>query len=509
MGTTTGNTSGGIGGGEGIGSGVQRSIILGVTNPFFGKAFEKWPHVLHVPSCTPVQLYHQQQQQLQQQQQQQGSPSHRHARHPSGGDSLKHLRSRTATDSQRDILLRGLGRDVLTPSSLSETGSESSEAERLRRASSSTSVASGDVPLSSSLPNEPKRPSSAISVRESSRSGTKSPSPTKPIPKSSIDLLAGLRTSYKPFLGKDKDVIKAIRDSYLNAFPPMDDGKKDKKSKDFVESLQTFFSLPKSSRSTVGSFKASKKTPRGHTLNESLRRHFVDMTERFLVPLNRYFATLTPAPPTIEGKQSSIAINEVDSLLYTPLPQASDFIVRPFNVAEFMNHIAAHGPPQLNFHSTISTTSTTAIPGPVKKKPWTEMYLKFVYSPNFLGWLQEHKYIAEEQARDQYFENILAGAGRCQSARMALDCFLHLWRELVWTGRDFVCCPDDRGRGSLFPPVPLKLPSGALLDRMEREAKRIWALMSQKERDAVIQGALDPVIDQEPGDIESMFPLLC
>jgi hypothetical protein len=32
-------------------------------------------------------------------------------------------------------------------------------------------------------------------------------------------------------------------------------------------------------------------------LNNILRRHFVDLTEKFLVPLNRYFSTLIPVNP--------------------------------------------------------------------------------------------------------------------------------------------------------------------------------------------------------------------
>lgn len=34
--------------------------------------------------------------------------------------------------------------------------------------------------------------------------------------------------------------------------------------------------------------------PPDWVLNNILRRHFVDLTEKFLVPLNRYFSTLIP-----------------------------------------------------------------------------------------------------------------------------------------------------------------------------------------------------------------------
>lgn len=43
----------------------------------------------------------------------------------------------------------------------------------------------------------------------------------------------------------------------------------------------------------------AEATVRGHppdwVLNNILRRHFVDLTEKFLAPLNRYFDTLIPS----------------------------------------------------------------------------------------------------------------------------------------------------------------------------------------------------------------------
>ncbi|XP_054623457.1 protein DENND6B isoform X2 [Dunckerocampus dactyliophorus] len=85
-----------------------------------------------------------------------------------------------------------------------------------------------------------------------------------------------------------------------------------------------------------------------------LRRHFLELTQSFIIPLERYMASLMPLQRSVTPWK-------------TP-PQ-----VRPFNQDEFMSMLE-HGGPQL----------TSALRG-----DWTGLYRKFFKSPNFDGWYRQ------------------------------------------------------------------------------------------------------------------------
>ncbi|KAI8076876.1 uncharacterized protein BX664DRAFT_367385 [Halteromyces radiatus] len=100
----------------------------------------------------------------------------------------------------------------------------------------------------------------------------------------------------------------------------------------------------------------TEATVRGHPpdwlLNNILRHYFVDLTEKFLVPLNRYFSTLVPKDETSLSQDMKP-------------PQLG-----PFQTDQFIKSLKEYGSP-LPFKSTFKTR--TSATDPVK-----ELYLQFL-----------------------------------------------------------------------------------------------------------------------------------
>jgi len=82
-----------------------------------------------------------------------------------------------------------------------------------------------------------------------------------------------------------------------------------------------------------------------------LRRYFLELTQTFIIPLERYLASLMPLAKTISP--------------YRAPPK-----VRPFSCDDFIKSLEANGP-QL----------TSRIKG-----DWAGLYKRFLKSPNFVGW---------------------------------------------------------------------------------------------------------------------------
>lgn len=89
--------------------------------------------------------------------------------------------------------------------------------------------------------------------------------------------------------------------------------------------------------------------------NEALRMHFQQLTERFLVPLNRYFQTLIPT--TTSTRRSDI---------------------KPFSLPSFLAHLRSTGPNPLAFKTKGLT---------MKSRVEHDFYATFGMSPTFSGWL--------------------------------------------------------------------------------------------------------------------------
>jgi hypothetical protein len=88
--------------------------------------------------------------------------------------------------------------------------------------------------------------------------------------------------------------------------------------------------------------------------NEALRMYFQQLTERFLVPLNRYFQTLIPSK---SSRQPDI---------------------KPFSLPSFLAHLRSTGPNPLAFKTKGLT---------MKSRVEHDFYATFAMSPTFAGWL--------------------------------------------------------------------------------------------------------------------------
>ena len=93
-----------------------------------------------------------------------------------------------------------------------------------------------------------------------------------------------------------------------------------------------------------------------------IRRHFLELTQTFMIPLERYLAGLMPLAKNISP--------------YRAAPK-----VRPFSPDEFLNSLDSCGP-QL----------TSSVKG-----DWEGLYRRFFKSPNFVGWYhQRHREVSQK-----------------------------------------------------------------------------------------------------------------
>ncbi|ORZ12233.1 hypothetical protein BCR42DRAFT_79445 [Absidia repens] len=111
-------------------------------------------------------------------------------------------------------------------------------------------------------------------------------------------------------------------------------------------------------------------------LNNMLRHYFVELTEKFLVPLNRYFNTLIPNERVVLGSDMKP-------------PQ-----LRPFQTDQFMKSLKEHGSP-LPFKSTFKTRTSTTDPA-------RELYSQFLKCGNFATWLQQSITVAQQHIDKSY-----------------------------------------------------------------------------------------------------------
>ncbi|OCF38214.1 hypothetical protein I316_00439 [Kwoniella heveanensis BCC8398] len=121
------------------------------------------------------------------------------------------------------------------------------------------------------------------------------------------------------------------------------------------------------------------KHPEG---NEALRTHFQQLTERFLVPLNRYFQTLVPTISTSPNPSPvpSPVISHPNSAT-APVSNATHTAgaIRPFSLPAFLSHLRNHGPNPLAFKTKGLST---------KSRVENDFYASFCMSPTFARWLE-------------------------------------------------------------------------------------------------------------------------
>ncbi|KAI9316897.1 hypothetical protein BX666DRAFT_2027704 [Dichotomocladium elegans] len=132
---------------------------------------------------------------------------------------------------------------------------------------------------------------------------------------------------------------------------------------------------------------------RGHppdwVLNNILRRHFVDLTEKFLAPLNSYFSTIIPDKTVFQTDVGP--------------PQ-----LRPFQTEQFMKFLKEHGA-QLPFKTTFKTRTSAT-------DPTKDLYSQFLKCGNFAMWLQQRTTEAQWEMNKQYIEVLCDGDSTRSSA---------------------------------------------------------------------------------------------
>lgn len=101
-------------------------------------------------------------------------------------------------------------------------------------------------------------------------------------------------------------------------------------------------------------FKSMAKAGHRFTADDSskLRRHFLELTQSFMIPLERYMASLMPLQKNIS-------------------PLRAPPVLKPFRPEEFLSTVDSQGP-----HLTSVTRGN-----------WSGLYRKFFQSPNFVAWL--------------------------------------------------------------------------------------------------------------------------
>ncbi|KAJ3108587.1 Protein dennd6a [Phlyctochytrium planicorne] len=273
-------------------------MIVGVTNPFFTKMFENWPHVIRVARfSSTIQVG------------------------PNGSGMFSDSESLSPMRGAMDAAYLGSGSGSTSPNLTPAT-----------------------LASARKKPASPKSPQgSTVKSLMSSFSRNKTPDKA-PAAASSVGYFVGegnalvfesaiqsLTSKYKPFLGKDKKLIK-----------------------DVVE--------------------AAIKGSSSLTLNNMLRRHMVELTDRFLQPLNRYYEGLLVGSPV--GMNLSCLRSKPE--------------VNPFKQETFLKSLEVSAP-------SLPVQSRRSI---------VELYRLFLKSPNFGLWLQTRAQEINREWRNHYISVI-------------------------------------------------------------------------------------------------------
>jgi hypothetical protein len=174
-----------------------RSILVGVTNPFFIRAFECWPNCLKVVySKSSMEREKRNSGSFGGSSWSSSSPSK-----PQPQQQRMGTGTTPATKSPRDLFLSS----VTGPVSTLSTSQQS-----LHKASSFENLESKVKQNMAPPPNRSARAASSSHSGVGIGLGLKKPS-------SSIDLVGGFTSPHKPFLKKDKKFVKALQDAYYES----------------------------------------------------------------------------------------------------------------------------------------------------------------------------------------------------------------------------------------------------------------------------------------------------
>ncbi|KAF9357082.1 Protein dennd6a [Mortierella sp. NVP85] len=168
---------------------------------------------------------------------------------------------------------------------------------------------------------------------------------------------------------------------------------------------------------------ANRSSPE-YLLDNILRKHFVTLTEKFLVPLNRYFATLVP--------------NDISLSSTSQFPQ-----IAPFKQQTFLKFLAKN-PPAIAFKTSTFKSNSEAC---------QSFYKDFLKCGNFATWLRLRTIAAQNELRRRYLEILslsdVAGWVRGRNEVELVDLLVRMREELggsVNSGELFDVGPKTRTR---------------------------------------------------------------
>ena len=114
--------------------------------------------------------------------------------------------------------------------------------------------------------------------------------------------------------------------------------------------------------------------------NEALRTHFQQLTEKMMVPLNRYFQTLIP---TLSPNPSTTSIQSLSTFpsMNGTFSNGTLGSMKAFSLPSFLSHLKTRGPNPLSFKSRGLIS---------KARIESDFYTSFCMSPTFAGWLSSN-----------------------------------------------------------------------------------------------------------------------
>ncbi|KAI7818200.1 hypothetical protein BC939DRAFT_463610 [Gamsiella multidivaricata] len=124
---------------------------------------------------------------------------------------------------------------------------------------------------------------------------------------------------------------------------------------------------------------ANRSSP-DYLLDNILRKHFATLTEKFLVPLNRYFATLVP---------NDISLSSTSQYPY----------IEPFKQQTFLKFLSKN-PPAITFKTSTFKSNSEAC---------QSFYKDFLKCGNFATWLRLRTIAAQNELRKRYLEILSLG----------------------------------------------------------------------------------------------------
>ncbi|KAG0358905.1 Protein dennd6a [Podila minutissima] len=124
----------------------------------------------------------------------------------------------------------------------------------------------------------------------------------------------------------------------------------------------------------------ANRSSSGYLLDNILRKHFATLTEKFLVPLNRYFATLVP--------------NDISLSSTSQFPH-----ITPFKQQTFLKYLSKN-PPAISFKTSAFKSNSEAC---------QTFYKDFLKCGNFATWLRLRTIAAQNELRRRYLEILSLG----------------------------------------------------------------------------------------------------